>query len=367
MSIKAENDSKIRTQEKPPAARKGLSNWLGHAASLSSVDTKHWDLVSRIIGRAVTPTRLSLVFLIACWLLLRFVYIRSGAQLDVTELINFASSVLLIVATLYVVLIIIKGISLAFASGHRRSLYLPWTLLIACLLAIWISFDGYMLAGRSVYVLAAGQDETALGYLADLLDNHKLIPAMPVVVGIFASVFPADMLPKIHVVNLPVIISVCIGFTIFGFYAYFWKFLPRHISAAIVLFGAVGAGLLIFYIATPSAQSSASHGKIIVRVLVAVLLTCVFLAVYREYWKKAAAKFLVVEPKNPKPAPQSEDWEGDGGLESMPDEQAPIEEQKLLLRIAHIDWRLVHLPPGPVEIGLWLFFGLVVISDALSV
>jgi len=174
---------------------------------------------------------------------------------------------------------------------------------------------------------------------------------MPVVVGIFSSVIPWDSMPRIQAMNLPFVISVCIGLTVFGLYSYFWKFLPKYLSLSAVLFGALGAGVLIFYIATPAAQSPAAYGKLLIRVMVTIILTCVLLAVYMEYWKKAAQSVTSAAINDNKGSAL---------------EDAAAEDRGLLESIADKDLSLIYLPPGHVEVGLWVFFGLVVVADALG-
>ena len=197
-------------------------------------------------------------------------------------------------------------------------------------------------------------------------------------------------MPKIQALDLPFVASACIGVTVLGFYSFFWKFLPKHLSLGGILFGAVGAGVLIFYIATPAAQTPDAHGKLLIRVMVTILLTCVLLAVYMDYWKKAAQQFWVSSMADREESEDARESAAARYLNAEPgnhaDETEATDAQTrkstatasayvristgsdigLLQRAANRDQRLTFLPPGHVEVGLWLFFGLVVVGDALG-
>ena len=353
-------------------------------------DEESWAKIVFVLSRAVTPSRFSLLFLVACWLLLRFVYVKAGATLDVGQLVDFASSIFSIVIVFYVVLILLKFVLFIALMRHETDCIVPWALFGMIVLFCFISFDGYMLAGASIYSLASESTTAAVVNLKFLLEDYKFIPAAPVVVAIFASVIPWNAMPKIQALDLPFVASACIGVTVLGFYSFFWKFLPKHLSLGGILFGAVGAGVLIFYIATPAAQTPDAHGKLLIRVMVTILLTCVLLAVYMDYWKKAAQQFWVSSMADRKESEDARESAAARYLNAEPGnhadetEAADAQTRKstatasayvristgsdigLLQRAANRDQRLTFLPPGHVEVGLWLFFGLVVVGDALG-
>ena len=346
-------------------------------------DDEGWEKIAFVLSRAITPTRFSLLFLMVCWLLLRFVYIKAGATLDVGELVVFASSMISIVVAFYVILILLKCAMFVALMRDSTGCIVPWGLFGAIVLVCLISFDGFVFAGASIYSLAAASDAVAIENLKALLEGYKFIPASPVVLAIFASVIPWDAMPKIRALDLPFVASVCIGVTVLGFYSFFWKFLPKHLSLGGILFGAIGAGVLIFYIATPAAQSPAAHGKLLIRVMVTIILTCILLAVYMDYWKKAAQSFLSGPPRDENEAEttvstqdtEAPDDDGEAAAAEARKRAAAAREYVrryketnvgLLQRVANRDLSLTYLPPGHVEVGLWVFFGLVVVGDALG-
>ena len=353
-------------------------------------DEETWGKIVFVLSRAVTPSRFSLLFLVACWLLLRFVYIKAESTLDVGQLVEFASSIFSIVIVFYVVLILLKFVLFIALMRNEMDCIVPWALFGMIVLVYLISFDGYMLAGMSIYSLATESTSEAVVNLKLLLEEYKFIPAAPVVVAIFVSVIPWNAMPKIQALDLPFVASACIGVTVLGFYSFFWKFLPKHLSLGGILFGAVGAGVLIFYIATPAAQTPEAHGKLLIRVMVTILLTCVLLAVYMDYWKKAAQHFWRTslddskEDDDARESPATRYLNTDPGNEEDETKAADTQAQKrtaaarayvrtykgsdigLLQRVANRDQRLMFLPPGHLEVGLWLFFGLVVVGDALG-
>ena len=290
----------------------------------------------------------------------------------------------------YVILILTKFAMFICLMRDSRSCIVSWVMFGVIVLFCMASFDGFMLAGASIYSLAAENTTTAVNELKLLLEDFKFIPAAPIVVAIFATVVPWDEMPKIKALDPPFVASVCIGVTVLGFYSFFWKFLPKHLSLGGILFGAIGAGVLIFYIATPAAQSSAVHGKLLIRVMITIILTCVLLALYMDYWKKAAQEFLygsIPDADKEEMAASTRDADSDteGSERSTDSTEAQVSEEQedptaapenvrgyedsdvgLLQKAANRDLSLIYLPPGHTEVGLWVFFGLVVVGDALG-